>query len=346
MSSRRSVALAEPYACSSATWRTPCTDRREAFIDALFLCYSALTVTGLSTINLSTLTVFQQVILLVLMILGNVVSVCSRGLLHSHSHCAVAQQTLVAWVMVLVRLRYFRQYITAEQRKKTLRQTFGSRMLALLPTRPSTSRNRDVPNGKESEIHASDGIGAALAGGATTGIGLGIALGAEHIPSSPAMERPALIPEESSHIRIHVESPDPLEDHHHSAHTVVDRSTTPTEGVIADVHSFTSSPRSGAIPLSPVSVNFRLSGEHFPPTATPHNAVRRRGTHCLSQPSALLPNLLPFSRRGPCSSTPHYFSPSKRIRAARWKARTRPTRERSRTRRIPGAFRTHPSCGA
>jgi hypothetical protein len=44
-----------------------------AFIDALFLCYSALTVTGLSTVNLSTLTVFQQAILYVLMGVGNVV---------------------------------------------------------------------------------------------------------------------------------------------------------------------------------------------------------------------------------------------------------------------------------
>lgn len=48
--------------------------KREAFIDALFLCYSALTVTGLSTVNLSSLTVLQQVILLLLMIMGNVVS--------------------------------------------------------------------------------------------------------------------------------------------------------------------------------------------------------------------------------------------------------------------------------
>lgn len=45
-----------------------------AFIDALFLCYSALTVTGLSTINLSTCTVFQQAILYVLQGVGDVVS--------------------------------------------------------------------------------------------------------------------------------------------------------------------------------------------------------------------------------------------------------------------------------
>lgn len=48
-----------------------------AFIDSLFLCYSALTVTGLSTVNLSTLTPFQQAILFFLMIIGNVVRLFS-----------------------------------------------------------------------------------------------------------------------------------------------------------------------------------------------------------------------------------------------------------------------------
>lgn len=45
----------------------------KAFIDCLFLCYSPLTVTGLSTVNLSSCTVLQQAILYVLMMLGNVV---------------------------------------------------------------------------------------------------------------------------------------------------------------------------------------------------------------------------------------------------------------------------------
>jgi Trk-type K+ transport system membrane component len=39
------------------------------FIDTAFLCYSAMTDTGLSTINLSTLTAWQQVILFLLMML-------------------------------------------------------------------------------------------------------------------------------------------------------------------------------------------------------------------------------------------------------------------------------------
>jgi hypothetical protein len=42
------------------------------FTDTLFLCYSAMTDTGLSTVNLSTLTVWQQVILFLLMMLVSV----------------------------------------------------------------------------------------------------------------------------------------------------------------------------------------------------------------------------------------------------------------------------------
>lgn len=44
-----------------------------AYIDCLFLSYSAFTVTGLSTVNLSTMTGFQQTILFVLMICGDMV---------------------------------------------------------------------------------------------------------------------------------------------------------------------------------------------------------------------------------------------------------------------------------
>lgn len=43
------------------------------YIDALFLTYSSMTVTGLSTVNLSTTTPFQQSVLFVLMLLGDVV---------------------------------------------------------------------------------------------------------------------------------------------------------------------------------------------------------------------------------------------------------------------------------
>lgn len=44
-----------------------------SFIDSLFLCYSAMTGTGLATVNLSTLTGLQQAILFVLMWIGDTV---------------------------------------------------------------------------------------------------------------------------------------------------------------------------------------------------------------------------------------------------------------------------------
>ncbi|KDQ18289.1 hypothetical protein BOTBODRAFT_154177 [Botryobasidium botryosum FD-172 SS1] len=58
------------------------------FLDALFMCYSAMTQTGLATVNMSTLTGFQQSILFLLMVLGDT--------------------TVVSMVMVLVRKYYFR----------------------------------------------------------------------------------------------------------------------------------------------------------------------------------------------------------------------------------------------
>jgi Trk-type K+ transport system membrane component len=45
-----------------------------AYIDALFVCYSAMTVTGLTTVNLSSLTGWQQAIVFILMLVGDVVS--------------------------------------------------------------------------------------------------------------------------------------------------------------------------------------------------------------------------------------------------------------------------------
>jgi Trk-type K+ transport system membrane component len=43
------------------------------YIDCLFNCMSAMTVTGLATVNLSTLSALQQVILFVQMTIGSLV---------------------------------------------------------------------------------------------------------------------------------------------------------------------------------------------------------------------------------------------------------------------------------
>ncbi|KAM5534365.1 hypothetical protein V8D89_011958 [Ganoderma adspersum] len=206
------------------------------FIDALFLCYSALTVTGLSTVNLSTLTAFQQVILFVLMLMGDV--------------------TIVAWVMVLVRLRFFRQHIVATHRKKTLMQSVRDRLVNIASGVGRSLPSRHAEDGMEKHrahgshgIQASDGIAAALVAGGGTGVGLGIALGTAD--ASPEKTQGAGVTthtgtpwsDSSSHIQITVESPARMSFSHEQE-----------RGVIADVHSFTSSPRSAALHLqSPIS---------------------------------------------------------------------------------------------
>lgn len=50
------------------------TEYEISYIDCLFNCMSAMTVTGLATVNLSTLSVMQQVLLFVQMIMGSIVS--------------------------------------------------------------------------------------------------------------------------------------------------------------------------------------------------------------------------------------------------------------------------------
>ncbi|WVQ85711.1 hypothetical protein IAT38_007877 [Cryptococcus sp. DSM 104549] len=60
------------------------------YIDCLFLCFSAMTTTGLCTVNLSALHPFQQVLLFFLFIVGD--------------------YTFVSLIMVLVRKRYFRTH--------------------------------------------------------------------------------------------------------------------------------------------------------------------------------------------------------------------------------------------
>nr|GAT45724.1 potassium transporter [Mycena chlorophos] len=62
-----------------------------SFLDSLFVCYSAMTVTGLSTIDLSPTTAWQQTILYLLMLIGNF--------------------TVASWIMVLVRKWYFTNVI-------------------------------------------------------------------------------------------------------------------------------------------------------------------------------------------------------------------------------------------
>ena len=73
-----------------------------AYIDALFNCVSAMTVCGLATVDLSSLTGFQQALLFIQQCLGNPV--------------------IVSWVMVYIRRYYFaikfQHFIEAELAKR------------------------------------------------------------------------------------------------------------------------------------------------------------------------------------------------------------------------------------
>ncbi|KAH9932738.1 TrkH-domain-containing protein [Epithele typhae] len=73
-----------------------------AFIDSLYVCISAATGTGLLTLDLSGLTAWQQVLIVLIEIVGN--------------------QAFVAWVVVVVRRSYFRQrlrHIVEAEMKRT-----------------------------------------------------------------------------------------------------------------------------------------------------------------------------------------------------------------------------------
>ena len=65
------------------------TSFRLSYADAIFLCASAMTNTGLNSVNLSALTAWQQVILFILMLMGDL--------------------TLVTVVVVYIRKHYFKK---------------------------------------------------------------------------------------------------------------------------------------------------------------------------------------------------------------------------------------------
>ncbi|KAK7441785.1 hypothetical protein VKT23_016447 [Stygiomarasmius scandens] len=115
-----------------------------SYLDSLFLCYSAMTVTGLSTVNLSTLTAWQQVILYLLMMIGDI--------------------TTVSWVMVLVRKEYFKKHCEwAYTNTRRRRPKMGRRTL-LASISPPTNRfkaQQEVPaniHEKQTESEATVGV--------------------------------------------------------------------------------------------------------------------------------------------------------------------------------------------
>ena len=62
-----------------------------SYTDSLFLCVSAMTSTGLNTVNLSVITAFQQAVLFVLILMGNI--------------------TTISIATVIIRRHYFKKYM-------------------------------------------------------------------------------------------------------------------------------------------------------------------------------------------------------------------------------------------
>lgn len=217
-----------------------------SYIDSLFLCYSALTVTGLSTVNLSTCTGFQQALLFILMVIGDI--------------------TIGSWVMILVRKRYFRQHCEAVVRdirqrhrvKKIYRNILKQARFRYYnqntQLRKSPLRSEDGSQSQIEHVRSGEGIGAGLIG--STGLGLAFALPSSHIQEAFA----------SQHSLSNIAcsgSPTALAIRER-------RLSQESRGVVADAPSFTSSPRSAAIVL-PMTFDNDSRSDRRPP-------IRNRST--------------------------------------------------------------------
>ncbi|ORY31209.1 cation transport protein-domain-containing protein [Naematelia encephala] len=97
-----------PLVFSAIMWACN-TEYQIEYIDCLFVCMSSMTVTGLATINLSTLSVFQQVLLFIQMVIGST--------------------TFVSIIMIVVRRHFFRSTfkhaIKEHQKRQRRRPSFN-----------------------------------------------------------------------------------------------------------------------------------------------------------------------------------------------------------------------------
>lgn len=170
--------------------------------------------------------------------------------------------------MVLIRKRYFVQHLESVKRREKARTAILQRISGWVHVR--TTGHTGNNDNEKIEIHVkqpstmttmpersdqdlfdpSEGIGAALVGGGSAGIGLSIAFGqnakdSNAVPyvNETAQDQTSTSPEGT---RFPVESPLSLTESYRLEHLA---------GFGADAHSFTSSPRSGALPLpmSPTS---------------------------------------------------------------------------------------------
>jgi len=131
------------------------------FIDSLFICVSAATGTGLTTVDLSSLTAFQQAVLVVLEITGN--------------------QVFVSWVVVYFRRRYFLNHleyiVAAEYERKLIRNDSTGNAPPSLRTIKQTLVQKTQTSTEQQNI---------------PGIGI---ISPHVVPSKPKRDRPRIRPD-------------------------------------------------------------------------------------------------------------------------------------------------------
>ncbi|ORX40999.1 cation transport protein-domain-containing protein [Kockovaella imperatae] len=112
-----------PLVFSAILWASATDGFTIEYIDSLFICMSAMTVTGLATINLSTLSGFQQTLLLILMLIGN--------------------PPVISLVTIIVRRHFFRsafRHAIHERQKREKSLSSGvTNTLSRVTTRPITA---------------------------------------------------------------------------------------------------------------------------------------------------------------------------------------------------------------
>lgn len=116
------------------------TEYNIRYIDCLFLCVSSMTVNGLATVDLSTLSVMQQVIMFWQMLIGSLVCSPLNWMFARGSWWKI----FVSIVMIVVRQYFFRlkfKHVIKEQQRQSLLQRTMSRV-ATTRTQPLSAIKR------------------------------------------------------------------------------------------------------------------------------------------------------------------------------------------------------------
>ncbi|KAK5653277.1 hypothetical protein OQA88_9176 [Cercophora sp. LCS_1] len=127
---------------ASAVFWASSTSFKVSYVDSLFLVVSAMTESGLNTVNLSQVTTWQQVMLWLLIIVGSTI--------------------WVSIVTVLARKRAFERHfdeIVQAERERTTRQRDASRTLGPLQRIMSSRKGSSRQAAKDSESDREDALG-------------------------------------------------------------------------------------------------------------------------------------------------------------------------------------------